>query len=242
MHRLASIVLAGVGVASLTAPAHAQFVDGDLYVSSYASNVIYRVEPATWTVTTFADSGDGLNGVSASVLSPAGTLLTSNYASSQILEFDSAGNVSVLYDSSDKISGPFGENGLAYDAIGDLYVSNFLTLEILRIPAGGGAATVFADTSDGIWEPDGLAFAANGDLYVANRSKKNVLVIDPSGSASVFDTLPDQPFSIVIRSNGDIYVATWPAESIYRYPGGDVAQRAVSPTSPTRAIPRSNSR
>jgi sugar lactone lactonase YvrE len=226
MSRIASIVFAVVGVASLAAPARAQFVDGDLYVSGYA-NAIYRVDPATWTVTTFADGSDGLNGVSASVLSPAGTLLCSNYGNSTVMEFDSAGNGAVLYDSSDGLNGPFGENGLAYDANGDLYVSNISSNKIVRFPAGGGGSSVFADSADGIISPDGLAFAANGDLYVANHGTHDVLVFDPSGTAAVFDTLPAQPYSIVIRGNGDIYVATYFAPSIYRYPGGDVAQRTL---------------
>ena len=138
MRPFASIVLACFGVAALAAPARAQFVDGDLYVSDLSST-IYRVDPATWTVTTFADSSDGLNGVSASALSPAGTLLCSNYTSSTVLEFDSAGNAAALYDSSDGLNGPYGENGLAYSVNGDLYVSNFLNHEILRFPAGGEA-------------------------------------------------------------------------------------------------------
>jgi len=226
MSRIAPIVLAVVGFASLAAPARAQFVDGDLYVSSY-STAIYRVEPGSWNITLFADGMDGLSGVSASVLSPAGTLLCSNHSSSTVLEFDSAGNGAVLYDSSDGLNGPFGESGLVYDANGDLYVSNFGASQILRFPAGGGSSSVFADTADGIVYPDGLAFAANGDLYVANRGTNDVLVIDPAGNATVFDTLPAEPYSIVMRSNGDLYVATYVVPSIYRYPGGDVAQRVL---------------
>ncbi|HET6162505.1 MAG TPA: hypothetical protein VFG37_02485 [Planctomycetota bacterium] len=226
MSRIAPIVFAGVGIASLAAPARAQFVDGDLYVSGYSST-LYHVDPATWTVTTFADGNDGLSGLSASVLSPAGTLLCSNFGNSTVLEFDSAGNGTLLYDTTDGINGPFGENGLAYAANGDLYVSNFGARQILRFPAAGGGSSVFADSGDGIVYPDGLAFAADGDLYVANRGTYDVLKIDPAGNATVFDTLPAEPFSIVIRGNGDVYVATFIAPSIYRYPGGDVAQRTL---------------
>ena len=230
MSRIAPILGAALSLVALAAPARAQFVDGDLYIGSYSggnASVIYRVDPATWTVTKFADLGDGLSGVSACVISPAGTLLCSNHSNSTILEFDSAGNGSLLYDSSDGLNGPFGENGLVYAANGDLYVSNLGSSEILRIPAGGGSSTVFADSADGIVEPDGLAFAANGDLYVANRGSYYVLKIDPTGKVKAFDILPAEPFSIVIRSNGDIYVATYYAPSIYRYPGGDAAQRVL---------------
>jgi sugar lactone lactonase YvrE len=230
MRRLAPIVFTCVGVASFAAPVRAQFVNGDLYVGSYSggnASAIYRVDPATWTVTTFADNSDGLSGVSACVISPAGTLLCSNHTNSTVLEFDSAGNGSLLYDSTDGLNGPFGENGLVYDVNGDLFVSNFAGSQILRFPAGGGSSSVFADFADGIRNPDGLAFAANGDLYVANRGSSYVLKIDPAGKTTVFDTLPAEPFSIVIRGNGDIYVATFTVPSVYRYPGGDAAQRVL---------------
>jgi sugar lactone lactonase YvrE len=233
MSRITPILCAAVSIAALAAPARAQFVDGDLYVSSYSAgstSTIYRIDPATWTVTTFADGSDGLDGPSALLFSRQGTLLCSSYYNSEVLEFDSQGIGTVLHDGSDGLVGPFGENGLAYDAAGDLYVSDYLAQQILRFPAGGGAATVFADPSDGIDRPDGLAFAANGDLYVANRDSFTVLKVDAAGAASVFDTLTDNPFSIVIRDNGDIYVATDYIPRIYRYPGGDAAQRYVLAT------------
>jgi len=231
MSRIAPIVFAGVGIASLAAPARAQFADGDIYVSSFAGK-IYRVDPATWTVTTFADSSDGLSGDSALEFTPDGTtLLCSDYNAVAVFAFDSAGNGTVLHDGNDGLIGPYGENGLAFDASDNLYVSDYLAQSIYFFPAGGGAGSVFADKSDGIGNPDGLAFTAIGDLLVANRSMFNVLKIDPLGNATVFDTLPDNPFTIVVRDNGDVYVGTLSSpKKIYKYPGGDPAQRTVFAT------------
>jgi len=205
-------------------------VIGDLYVADSNGNLVHRIEPGSWNVTTFADSGDGLNIPSATLLTPAGTLLCSSYYNAKVYEFDSLGNGTVLYDGSTGLVGPFGENGLAFDAAGDLYVSDYAGQMILRYPAGGGSSTVFADAGDGIVNPDGLAFAANGDLYVANRGSYKVLRIDPAGTATTFDTLPGDPYSIAIRGNGDIYVATVGIPKIYRYLGGDVAQRTTLAT------------
>jgi sugar lactone lactonase YvrE len=224
--RIAPLLGVAVSVAALAAPARAQFVDGDLYVTESQGAIVHRIEPGTWNITTFADSGDGLYVPSATLLTPAGTLLCSSCGSDQVYEFDSSGNGTVLYDGSSGLVGPFGENGLAYDVNGDLYVSDYAGQQILRFPAGGGAATVFANAASGIDKPDGLAFASNGDLFVANRGSSKVLEIDPSGTVSTFDTLPYDPFTIAIRRNGDIYVGTFGGPpAIYRYPGGDVAQR-----------------
>lgn len=230
MQRVAPSLLGLFTLASFVSsapPARAQFVDGDLYVTDHVNFRIYRVEPGTWNVTTFADVNDNLSGPSSLIFSPARTLLCGNFWSAQILEFDAAGNGSLLYDSTSGLSSPFGANGLAFDATGDLYVSDFYLQEIFRFPAGGGSPVDFADASDGIDEPDGLAFAANGDLYVANRNAYTVLTIDPAGGVTTFDTLPDTPYSIVIRDNGDIFVATKSSPDVYEYPGGDVSKRKL---------------
>jgi len=227
MRPFAPIVLACVGVAALAAPVRAQFQQGDFYVTGVPST-IYRVDPNTWSSTVFADAGDGLGWVSALAFTPDGTsLLSSDWQNAKVFEFDASGTGTVLYDSSDGLKGPFGENGLLYDLNGDLFLSEYAARQILRFPAGGGAATVFADSGDGIGNPDGLAFVANGDLLVANRTKYNVLRIDPSGNATVFDTLPDDAYTIVVRGNGDVFVATFNNHDIYHYPGSDPAQHAL---------------
>jgi hypothetical protein len=214
-----------------TAPASGQFVKGDLYVSSSSTSKIYRVDSAL-NVTTFADASDGLNWPSALAFTASDTLLVSNYFGPTVLEFDSAGNGSVLYDKTSGLAGPFGENGLAFDLQGDLFVSDYILREILEFPAGGGGPSDFADAGDGIIHPDGLAYASSGDLLVADRDTYFVLRIDPAGNATVFDTLPESPYTIVVRGNDDIYVATDPSGSIYRYPGGDASQRQLLVTIP----------
>jgi hypothetical protein len=228
MARIASIVFAVVGFAAFAAPARAQFTSGDFYVSCDPDQILHVV-PGTWSVSSFADKGDGLKWVSALEFTPDGaTLLCSDYSAVAVFAFDSAGNGTVLHDGKDGFKGPFGENGIAFDASANLYVSDFTAQSIFFFPAGGGAGSVFADKSDGIGNPDGLAFTANGDLLVANRSMYDVLQIDSLGNATVFDTLPDDPFTIVIRDNGDVYVGTYSSpERIYKYAGGDPAQRTV---------------
>ena len=221
-------------VALVAAPASGQWVRGDLYVSSYADNCIYRVD-SSLNVTTFADSSDGLNGPSALVFTPWDTLLVSNFATATVLEFDSAGNGSVLYDGSSGLVNPYGENGLAFDVDQNLYVSDFTLKEIFEFPAGGGAPSDFADSADGIHGALGLAFAPNGELFVANG---NVLRITPAGFAYVFDSIWGETVgSIVVRGNSDVYVATSSAGHVFRYPQGDASRRyLLASVLPSRAV------
>ena len=216
---------------AIASPARAQFQRGDLYVAAWPDK-IYRVEPGTWTVTPFADASDRLNGVSAITFSPAAQLLCSDFHVGKLLQFDAFGDGSVVFDKSSGLSGPYGESGLAFDASGGLYVADFNLQAIRYFPADGGPASLLAGPAQGIVFPDGLAVAANGDLLVANRGAKNLLRIAPTGEVAVFDNLPDDAFSIAVRSNGDLYVACGLAPKIYRYPGGDASQRKLFATFP----------
>jgi len=74
MKRFAPFVLVFAASASFAPPARAQFVIGDLYVADSNGNLVHRIEPGSWNVTTFADFGDGLNIFFAMLLMPAGTL------------------------------------------------------------------------------------------------------------------------------------------------------------------------
>lgn len=230
--RFVSTAILSCAFAGFASPsASAQFVGGDLYVAGWYDE-IYRVEPGSWNVTKFADAGDGLDGVSAIAFRPSGTLLCSSFFNDRIVEFDDAGNGSVLYDRADGLRGPTGMNGIAYAENGDLYVCNHTGFNILCFPVGGGPAQIVAENKDGLLYPAGIAFAPNGDLFVANENARNILRIDPSWNLSVFDTLQDDPYSIVIRGNGDIYIATTPRMAIERYPAGDPTRRTDLVTFP----------
>ena len=68
----------------------------------------------------------------------------------QIVEFDSDGNMTVVLDAGDGITGPGGGNNLAYDVQGNFYVAvSSPRNAVLRFPVGGGPRTVFVDQSDG---------------------------------------------------------------------------------------------
>ena len=155
-------------------------------------------------------------------------MLSSNFGTNEILEFDSSGNGSILYDSSDGISGPY---GLVFDSVGNLIVSQPFSDQVLSIPSNGGAATVLADSGDGLLRPLFLGLNTNGDLLVADDLASTVFSIDPGGVVTVFDVLPETPGAIAVRSNGDIYLVTVTScINLYRYPAGDASQRTLFAT------------
>lgn len=199
---------------ALAAPAQAQFTPGDIYVASW-KKTIYKVDPTTWAVTTFADQADGIDGVSGLIWHPNDELLVLSYYNDTVFSFDSAGVATAKWTTLDGLNGPFGQNGLACTVGGLTYVANWDNRELLEIPLGG-AATVLADAADSIAHPDGVIAGPCKNLYLANRDGKNLLQVTPAGNVSVFDTLPDQPMSVALHPDGCIYVACLYGD-VYKY-------------------------
>lgn len=90
------------------------------------------------------------------------------------------------------LSGPF---GLAFDSLGNLFVSNTESSTIEKITPNGGRS-VFANA--GLNNPKGLAFDSAGNLYVANAGSNTVAKFTPAGVGSVFATGLDNPTFIAI--------------------------------------------
>jgi len=102
----------------------------------------------------------------------------------------------------------FGADGLAFDRQEkNLYVGNFDTGAILRIPVSQGAAA--AAPSVWVRDPrlrgaDGLTFDARGDLYIAVNTQDQVARIDASGTVSILaaGSPLDSPSSLMLAEQG----------------------------------------
>ena len=237
-------VVAGVlvGAAGVLADGRSGgFVPGHVFVSEpspklcklgefYGWDRIWEIDPETGEVTLFVELADDWCGaVTGLTFTPDGTRLrASQLINSRILEFDAEGNVEVVLDSTDGISGPWGSNNLAYDDEGNFYVVNAGNRTIMKFPADGSPETVFADSTDGIAGPGAIAFAADGDLYFANVQGGNfVLRITPDGEASLFDDYGnDDPWALTADDAGHVYVGLENA-ILYRYDAGDPDSREV---------------
>ena len=74
-------------------------------------------------------------------------------------------------------SGLDSPDGLAFDAVGNLYVANRGNSTISKVTPAGAVSTF---VSSGLAAPEGLAFDAAGNLYVANGSNNTISRITPS--------------------------------------------------------------
>jgi hypothetical protein len=75
--------------------------------------------------------------------------------------------------------------GLAFDSFGNLYASDLTSVNLYKIPPGGGSYTTFGTLIAG---SDGLAFDYSGNLYAAHLFADAISRVTASGTASVVGT------------------------------------------------------
>ncbi len=206
---------------------HADFIPGHVYVAAtspegcflpfYANDRVWDIDPVTGQSSILGEVPDEECGFMRDLdFTPDGAgLRTAERFTHSVLEFSANGNVSVALDASDGLIQP--EN-MAYDAQGNFYVGVMSPPRILKFPAGGGPAEVFADQSDGVLDGGILAFAPNGDLYYANVIPAEILRFTPDGNVELFDTLLGAILSMAIDPQGQLFVLTG---GLYRYTVGD---------------------
>ncbi|TWT40917.1 hypothetical protein RAS1_36040 [Phycisphaerae bacterium RAS1] len=208
---------AGFALAALAPaarPVWADFVPGRLYLGgSYifdtgATNydMVWEFDPVTGIARPFWEA-TGIRGQLGAVeFAPDGSRLrVAMFGSSRLFEVDGSGNGVQVMSAADGLSGP---HGMTYGPDGDFYVVNTNAFQILRFPAAGGPATVFADAADGVNGGGTLDFGPSGDLYYAQYGLGNrrVYRITPEGAGSLFATLPSSLGSLAVDSGGSVFV------------------------------------
>jgi sugar lactone lactonase YvrE len=228
----------------LASTARGQFVAGHVFVSDPdAKNCanppfpggdgIWEIDPQTGEFSLFVELPSEQCGlINGLAFTPDGSRLRASlWQTSQIVEFDSAGKMTVVLDADDGIFWPGGSNNLAYDAEGNFYVvvRTGINGRILRFPAGGGPAIVFADEDDGIGSVGGIAFTIDGDLYFANDNFRcNLLRITRAGSVSEFDQYGGalcDPTGPTVDEAGHLYVGV--GGQTFRYQAGDPSSKKL---------------
>ncbi len=106
--------------------------------------------------------------------------------------------------------------GLAFDGLGNLYVSDSTGNRVVKLPAGGGGATVFAT----VVTPLGLAVDANGNVFVADNEDGSIVKITSGGVKSDFATGFTDPVDVAVDAAGNVYVADGTLSTILEYAVG----------------------
>jgi sugar lactone lactonase YvrE len=107
---------------------------------------------------------------------------------------------------------------VALDGAGNMYVANDGG-NVVRIPAGGGAAAVVAlPTGD---EVDGVAIDGAGNLFVSDHLNNRILVVTPAGVVSILSItglspVLGLPVALAFDGAGNLYIADYANGRIIR--------------------------
>ncbi|HEV7721122.1 MAG TPA: DUF4214 domain-containing protein, partial [Iamia sp.] len=146
----------------------------------------------TVTATSYPDEGSS---VAAVVRKPAGSQVTLDVG---------------------EIGSPF---GVAVGADGATYVTDASAGTVLKVPAGGGAASTLGFT--GLSFPTGVAVDAAGTVYVADSGNARVVKLP---SASEQSTVPftglETPYGVAVDGDGTVYVADLDANEVVKRTAG----------------------
>jgi DNA-binding beta-propeller fold protein YncE len=133
--------------------------------------------------------------------------------------FRLAGEVVPPYDALGLVQGRI--SGIAFNPLGELYLSDPTNGRIYRYDASGRYLSSFTGGEEVGWgqllQPEGLACANGGaELYVCDAGKRQIAVFDPSGMPlRVFGgTDLAEPWAIAVDINGQSYVADRKGQTI----------------------------
>jgi sugar lactone lactonase YvrE len=194
---------------------------GNLYIADLDNNRIRMVNTAGIITTVVGNgsqtySGDGGQATAAAIDQPWGiafdaqnNLYFSDYGNEVVRMVNSAGIISTVAGNVDSLSfegdgGPatsasiFGPQGIAFDAVGNLYISDnyqairkvTMSTGIITSIAGAGSSSAGYSGDGGpataayISNPDGLAFDKQGNLYIADGNNFCVRMINTAGIIS----------------------------------------------------------
>ncbi len=197
--------------------------DGNLYIADQANSRIRKVDLVTGIITTVAGngtlafSGDGGPATSAQlyyptdvIFDPAGNFYIADSANQRVRKVDAqTGIITTVAGSGTQ--GFAGDGGpataaafslpaaLAFDAAGNLYISDFGNERIRRMDTGGIVTTIAGNGSEALGGDGGSAtgaqlligprdvvFDAVGNLYVADHFNNRIRKVDPNGVISTF--------------------------------------------------------
>lgn len=216
--------------------------DDRLYVSSTASNQIFRMQPDGRFIEVFVAAGSGgLAQPLGLAFGPDGHLYVASSGSGEILRFDGASGAFMDAFVSAGSGGLANPVSLTFSTDGMLYVLSNASANVLRFDGATGAFVdeFLTPNAGGMQNPQWLAFGPTDLLYVTDASLNQVLRFDPV-SRLLWDTFasPDlsQPAAACFAQDGSLYVASFGNNRVLKMSANGAVEATFNTSSGPTAV------
>ncbi len=130
----------------------------------------------------------------------------------------SPGAASVIGSGSVSLSSPFQS---AMDGAGNIYVGNYTSNTVTKIPAGGSSATQVSTGAITLGEVTGVAVDGAGNLFIADYSNSRIVSVTVGGTATVLSVSGlsqaiSLPTALAIDAAGNLWIADYGLGRIVR--------------------------
>ncbi len=172
---------------------------GNLFVANFNIGEIAEYN-SSGALITAGFNATGFAGAPDQLVIDSGNNLYLYTSAGDIYKITPAGAVSTYVSG---LSGNAG--GLAFDAGGDLFVTDFNNNQVDKVPAGGGSFSVFAS---GFNQPRDLVIDGSGNLYVSNGNNNSISKVTSGGSVRTYVSGGpfNYPYALALDAAGNLYV------------------------------------
>ena len=201
---------------------------GRIYLLDSSNNRVLEFGSAGEYLGQFGETGSGqgqLNNPRAIAVGPESHVFVADSGNWRVQEFDAAGEYVDHFGSQGSGPGQFGKGvgGVALDAVGNVYASNYSGQRINKFDPEGNYVGQIADPS--LANPYRLAFDEEGRLWAVDQGNYRVARFSPQGEylGQVGEGDLAAPRGIAIDSTGAIWIVDSEGDSVKGFePGGEL--------------------